>query len=162
MYKTRNMELVVNDSILSVAKKAGVHLSKGTCVYHGEDTDKELRWSLWFADYQEAIKFYDMYRSEYDQLAENVTYDYDNVVGIHICSSDVAEFDNYKVALQTIRVELETEYLFITEYLVDHKVKLHTTKDEDYLTLIGLGENCCPVWDYADGCWVSGVEVLEM
>lgn len=34
MYKTRNMELVVNDSILYVLKESGIHMGTSTCVAH--------------------------------------------------------------------------------------------------------------------------------
>lgn len=61
MYKTRNIELVVNDAILYVCRKAMVHLTNGVCTLHGEGRGNELCWTLRFADYREADKFYAMF-----------------------------------------------------------------------------------------------------
>lgn len=42
MYKTRNMELVVNDSILYVLKESGIHMGTSNCVAHNENDQQEL------------------------------------------------------------------------------------------------------------------------
>lgn len=83
------------------------------------------------------------------------------MVAIVIKSSDTRESNNYRVVLQKIRVELEKEYLFITDYTVNHNIKLKTTRDEDYLTMVELGGFSDDMWKYTEEGWVFAIEEGE-
>lgn len=74
MYSMKNIELVINDSILWVLSQTGISMKPSNCVAHNEDFDSnQLHWSLYFGSGEDASKFTDSYNSMLKELGCDFT-----------------------------------------------------------------------------------------
>lgn len=150
MYKTRNIELVVNDSILYVLKESGIHMETSTCVAHNEGDNQELHWSLYFESASDADKFMkkynDLVKPNFDLLPAGMDND---IVSIHLFSPKAEDY-----GMDAVIGQLEKDYTFIDEYRLNHTVNLPNDRDEDLRIMsddeYGWGE----CWVYNGKDWV--------
>ena len=150
MYKTRNIELVVNDSILYVLKESGIHMGTSTCVAHNENDQQELHWSLYFESASDADKFMkkynDLVKPNFDLLPTGLDND---IVSIHLFSPKAEDY-----GMDAVKGQLEKDYTFIDEYRLNHTVNLPNDRDEDLRIMsddeYGWGE----CWVYNGKDWV--------
>lgn len=74
MYGMKNIELVINDSILWVLNQTGVSMNGSNCVAHNEDFDSnQLHWSLYFGSRGDAVEFEEAYNSMLKELGCDLT-----------------------------------------------------------------------------------------
>lgn len=154
MYKTRNIELVVNDSILYVLRESGIRMETSCCVAHNESDSQELHWSLYFKSASDADKFMkkydDLVKPNFDLLPAGKDND---VVSIHLFSPKAEDY-----GVDAVKTQLEEDYAFIDEYCLNHPVSLPNDREEDLRIMMddeyGWGE----CWAYNGKCWVFTYE----
>ena len=151
MYKTRNIELVINDSILNTIKQCGIHMQTSCCTAHNENNVHELHWSLYFDSTDDAAKFADEYKKAFNPHFEVSASG--EIVDIFVMSDNASE-----VGTDEVRKCLDDDYAFIDAYCSNHHVKLSSDRESDLLIMLdeeyGWG-NC---WSYVDGAWVADYE----